>query len=377
MESVTQARRRLIASGIDFQSDGGGGFELYRDTRRVGRVFSEAGLIAWREESAAVVGVVMMDRDEARETIEQIKTHLDGMRKLLLDLEEREGWRALGYSSWRECAAAEFGQSTAHVYRLLTAAKIEQAIDSPIGEMPESHLRPLTVLDTPDQQKAALTRADQLAGDTPRTARHVQQAVQEIKPKPATCTRCGAERSEQRALTSYAADLVPEYPGRAVVLCSRCVPELLAARRGVDLPSTDQQTTDPRPVTPGDPSVAAEIDQLRTAFRAALPAPADDTPASDRAAYLIMEQEDRKWLGDAEMAIASAAYAYAGQLLDRVQVLTFARDQVRAQIPLTFKRPRRPQSADSSAVLAYLDQIETYATALEDYIKHIEQMQAA
>lgn len=50
MESIHQARRRLHAAGIDFQSDQGGGFELYRDKQRIGRVFSEAALISWREE---------------------------------------------------------------------------------------------------------------------------------------------------------------------------------------------------------------------------------------------------------------------------------------------------------------------------------------
>lgn len=49
MESVTQARRRLHAAGIDVQSDNGGGYGLYRDRQRIGRVFSDAGLIDWRE----------------------------------------------------------------------------------------------------------------------------------------------------------------------------------------------------------------------------------------------------------------------------------------------------------------------------------------
>jgi len=39
--------------------------------------------------------------------------------------------------------------------------------------------------------------------------------------------------------------------------------------------------------------------------------------------------------------------------------------------PAPLRRPRRPTSADSSAVLAYLDQIEAYATALEDVIRNL------
>jgi hypothetical protein len=134
----------------------------------------------------AFVAVPMMDADEARATIGQIRAHLDGARRLLLDLEEREGWRALGYESWRACVVAEFGQSQAYLYRQLTAAKIERDLDSPIGEIPESHLRPLAALDTPDQRRAALDRADELAGEAKRTAAHVQQAVEQVAtPAPA------------------------------------------------------------------------------------------------------------------------------------------------------------------------------------------------
>jgi hypothetical protein len=47
----------------------------------------------------------------------------------------------------------------------------------------------------------------------------------------AACVRCGATRAERQALTSYERDLVPEYPGRSVTLCSRCIPEMLAERK--------------------------------------------------------------------------------------------------------------------------------------------------
>ena len=46
-----------------------------------------------------------------------------------------------------------------------------------------------------------------------------------------TCVRCGKGRDLYRQLTSYEAGLVPEYPGRAVTLCSICIPELLRARK--------------------------------------------------------------------------------------------------------------------------------------------------
>lgn len=47
----------------------------------------------------------------------------------------------------------------------------------------------------------------------------------------ATCVRCGSPRTEHRHLTSYERDLVPEYPGRSVTLCSRCIPDMLSERK--------------------------------------------------------------------------------------------------------------------------------------------------
>jgi len=54
-------------------------------------------------------------------------------------------------------------------------------------------------------------------------------------PKPPTCIRCGAERTQTRSLTSYQAGLIDAYPDRDVTLCSRCIPELLAAQRAADV----------------------------------------------------------------------------------------------------------------------------------------------
>ncbi len=86
----------------------------------------------------------MMTADEARTTIAAITAHLNDTRALLLDLKEREGWRALGYDSWRACAQAEFGQSQSRVYQLLDAAKVDRALSTVVEsptEIPEAHAR--------------------------------------------------------------------------------------------------------------------------------------------------------------------------------------------------------------------------------------------
>lgn len=92
--------------------------------------------------------ILDMTRDEARLCIDTIHTHIRHARALVLELYERKGWQSLGYTSWRDCVAAEFQHSQTHMYRQLAAAFVEQIVapDSPIGEIPESHLRPLAGL---------------------------------------------------------------------------------------------------------------------------------------------------------------------------------------------------------------------------------------
>lgn len=128
----------------------------------------------------SVVGVPMMGVAEARSYIDMINAHLSSARRLLLDLYEREGWRALGYSSWRTCVMAEFNQSSAALYRELAAGTIERELGVPLDSVPESQLRPLKVLKSPELRRAAFDRANDLAGTSKRTAEHVQEAVQEI-----------------------------------------------------------------------------------------------------------------------------------------------------------------------------------------------------
>ncbi len=90
--------------------------------------------------------MILMTEGEARAAVAAVRCHFESARQQLLGLYEREGWRALGYDSWRACVVAEFGQSQAHLYRLLEAARLERDF-SPIGEsvqplpLPESRLR--------------------------------------------------------------------------------------------------------------------------------------------------------------------------------------------------------------------------------------------
>lgn len=124
-----------------------------------------------------------MTQEEARACVEQIHGHMRAARRAVYELHQREGWRALGYSSWRECVEAEFDKSQAHLYRELKAAEIEAELspNGEIGAIPESHLRPLGSLTT-EQRQQAWEEAN--AGDEPRTAAKVEEAAAKVTGKP-------------------------------------------------------------------------------------------------------------------------------------------------------------------------------------------------
>jgi phage N-6-adenine-methyltransferase len=119
-----------------------------------------------------------MTYEEARSCVDQIASHIQNARALVLDLYERRGWEALGYASWRECVTAEFQASQSHMYRQLAAALVEREI-SPMGEIgmiPERPLRELTRLD-PDAQRDVWQLAVETAPNGKVTAAHVRAAA--------------------------------------------------------------------------------------------------------------------------------------------------------------------------------------------------------
>lgn len=129
-----------------------------------------------------VIGEAMLSKEEARQIVTNINRRMEQSRRDLLELYDRGGWHALGYSSWGSCVKAEFEGSSTALYRQLAAAKIEREVfgDSRIGNpVPASQLEVVKDLPT-EQKRAAFQRADELAGDQPRTARHITQAAAEI-----------------------------------------------------------------------------------------------------------------------------------------------------------------------------------------------------
>jgi DNA-directed RNA polymerase subunit F len=117
----------------------------------------------------------------AKLLVERIRSHIDEARKLVLELYEQEGWKVLGYDSWRQCVIAEFQYQENYLYKLLSAAKVERNICTIVqsGEpIREAVLRPLAKL-KPEEQREAWTIATQLTSNP--TAEQVSQIVDTMK----------------------------------------------------------------------------------------------------------------------------------------------------------------------------------------------------
>lgn len=133
-----------------------------------------------------------MEEAEARTCVKDIKEHIkvsDEQHQLARQkayvLWERQGWKALGYHSFLECAKAEFGSSFQHVYRLKSVEETQRQLTSisPTGEnfqLPETHNRILNALPTVETKYTALKKAEALAkaeGMDAVKERHIKSGV--------------------------------------------------------------------------------------------------------------------------------------------------------------------------------------------------------
>lgn len=136
-------------------------------------------LAVWRKpEDMPATPAGVMTEPEARSCCDRIRNGLDSVRAMVKDLHDREGWKALGYPSWRACVLAEFDQSQSHLYRQLEAARVEAEVspNGEIGSIPEAQLRPLAALPEGDR-KGAWDEAVATAPGGKVTAAHVESVV--------------------------------------------------------------------------------------------------------------------------------------------------------------------------------------------------------
>lgn len=122
----------------------------------------------------------VMTAAQAQRCVEAIKNHAVSLRTLLVELDDRRGWEALGYSSMTACMVTEFKNSKPVLIRELKVGRIEKHhLQVPIGTYLESQLRSLSKLE-PTQYKLAIEKAHKIAGSDKVSAVHVAKAVTEI-----------------------------------------------------------------------------------------------------------------------------------------------------------------------------------------------------
>lgn len=167
----------------------------------------------------AAEAIVLMGEPEARLLVTEINSSMGSVREKVLRLDEGEGWRALGYSSWRACAKAEFPHfSERRLYQELTAAKVEKVLNNCSKEpvrIPESQTRELAKLDTPEEQVAAWKQAVETAPEGKVTAKHVAEVVKKIAAVEAIAKRIPeleADRVWQQMTGDAPKESEPEQP---------------------------------------------------------------------------------------------------------------------------------------------------------------------
>lgn len=191
----------------------------------------------------ATAVVQLMTIDEARRCADQIRRGMADVRHLLLDFHEREGWSALGYDSWRECAMAEFGYEQSRVYQLLEAARVERnlAISTTVEKpVPERHLRPLTHLE-PEAQRAVWTKAVESAPEGKVTAKHVEQTVIEWKSGNRISAHDPTRKPSLMGVKSVAPDDDGDLPDTVTLRVARVI-YLLAMGKHMDLAEIAEKT---------------------------------------------------------------------------------------------------------------------------------------
>lgn len=145
---------------------------------------SDPAVAPTRNQTALVVPTqVMMSEAEARQHIETIKSRFDDITALLLDLDDRRGWEALGYKSMHQMIQAELkghlNRSVSQIYRKLSEAKIRRKLShacEKIEEIPARQLEPLGKL-PPEEWQETWEEINLTAPDGEVTREHVQVVV--------------------------------------------------------------------------------------------------------------------------------------------------------------------------------------------------------
>jgi hypothetical protein len=151
---------------------------------------------------------------DARALTEEVRGDAETLWSKLLALYQGGAHLALGYGSWGDYFAAEFGRSRRRGYQLLEAGRVLEvvqslALDAPANDAQARELAPLRA------DPAALRDAWEEASATGEpTAARVRAAVQERLPETVEDVREFDERTEAICPTCHGTGRVPVREGR-------------------------------------------------------------------------------------------------------------------------------------------------------------------
>jgi hypothetical protein len=133
--------------------------------------------------ASVVPAAPMMSEAEARQYIETIKSRFDDITALMLELDGRRGWKALGYKSMHQMIQAELkdhlNKSVSQIYRKLSEAKIRRELSQiceKVEAIPAYKLEPLGKL-PPEEWQDAWEEVTSTAPDGKVRKEHVQTVV--------------------------------------------------------------------------------------------------------------------------------------------------------------------------------------------------------
>jgi hypothetical protein len=120
---------------------------------------------------------------ELEEQIEKgIKTFIT-VGEALAEIRDSQLYR-VSYESFEAYCLEEWDMSRPRVYQLIGAAIVAKTVSTTVdipAPTSERQARPLTKLATPAQQREAWQEAQEIAGDAPVTAKHVEVAVERVQ----------------------------------------------------------------------------------------------------------------------------------------------------------------------------------------------------
>jgi hypothetical protein len=164
-----------------------------------------------------------LSEKQAKLLVTKINNQSADVRALVLQLHDGQGWKALGYDSWKACVDGEFVFGRQYAYRLLEAAQVEQRVSPNGDKLRESHVRELKVA-PPARQAEVYEEAVKTAPSNGLTAEHIRSTVQRLGLAP---NRWG-DRALESNLSDYLAALENLTMPQLEVVLRKCLPSIPA-----------------------------------------------------------------------------------------------------------------------------------------------------